>query len=184
MTTIVTRLYANNATAEKVAKALADKGFLDRDVDVIASPGAKPTAAQMRKVNDALRDAQVFPTAAKAYSERIKEGKSLVVVRPPFGATVAAQDIVDSVDSVNAGVKHQDTFVYPTSTSSVWRNRQLPSLLPGDARIMSGNVLPPLTSGRPIFSGLPQIIRKTGKAGLINKRIMGFMPLLWRYRQA
>lgn len=183
MTTIVSRLYASKATAEKVVKALADGGFMERDYTMVGAPGAKPTAAQMRKVNEAIAGAGVFPTAAKTYSEQVKDGKSLVVVRPPFGATVAAQNIVDSFDTVDAGVKHQDAFVYPRSNASVIQNRQLPSLLPGDARILSGGILPPLTSGKPIFSGIPSIIRKTGRAGLINKRIMGFMPLLWRYRQ-
>jgi hypothetical protein len=93
--------------------------------------------------------------------------------------------VVDAFKPVKSGVKNEDAFVYPaTASNSIIRNRHLPSLLPGDARIFSGTLLPALTSGRPIFSGIPQIIRKTGKAGLMNSRIMGFMPLLVNYRQS
>ena len=185
MTTIITRLYANKTAAAKVVKALQDEGFMQRDIDMIESPGSKPTAAQMRKVNAALADAQVFPTAAKAYSEKIKDGNSLVVVRPPFGGTVAAQRIVDSFDTVDSGLKNEDTFVYPRSNASIIRNWPLPTLLPGDARFMSGGIFPALTNGGRIFGGLPQVIEKNpNRRPLFDGQIMGFLPQLVRYRQS
>ena len=182
MTTIVTRLYATKATAEAVVKALAEAGFLERDVDMIAPPGAKPTAADMKKVNAALKAAEVFPGAAEAYSAHIKDGKSLVVVRPPFGGTMAAQRVVDAHGPIESGVKHQDAYVHPRNTAPIIESRQLPALLPNDARFLTGGIFPGLANGQ-IFGGIPAVMKNTGRAGLVTgAKFTAWMPLLFNRR--
>ena len=91
MTTIITRLYADAATARNVASALMARG-LDQDlIDVVGMDGAGSVAER-------LHAAEVAPVAAAAYAAAMAKGNTLVVVRAPFAPMGTARNAMRTMD--------------------------------------------------------------------------------------
>ena len=105
MTTIVTRLYRDAATAEAMASALAAKGIPAGDIDVIA--GEEGAAARMEA-------ARVNPASAAIYAAHMGSGEALVVVRAdfqPIGAAATAMAMMESRQPINVGVANENEYV-------------------------------------------------------------------------
>jgi hypothetical protein len=107
MTTIITRLYADIATAREVAGALMASGHAAATIDVISRDGAADTA-------DRMRAARVSAAAAARYAPAVQDGRALVVVRAPFapmGAARHAMKVVDRTPSIKVGVADEDEYI-------------------------------------------------------------------------
>ncbi len=105
MTTIVTRLYRDMATAEALAAAMAGVGIPAGDIEVIA--GAENAAARMEA-------ARVNPASAALYAQHMESGAALVVVRAgfqPIGAAATAIKMMDSRQPMNAGVANENEYI-------------------------------------------------------------------------
>ncbi|MFY9211493.1 MAG: hypothetical protein WAO69_10230 [Aestuariivita sp.] len=103
MTTVISRLYADEATAHGVVDDLKGAGFPGNTIDVLAA-GSSAEAIAATRVN--ASDAEIY--ANKMQSEGV-----LVVVRAPFtpfGAARRAMEIVDSTTSIHAGVKSPNFY--------------------------------------------------------------------------
>ncbi|TNF57766.1 MAG: hypothetical protein EP307_13280 [Rhodobacteraceae bacterium] len=97
MTTVVSRLYPDEATAQGVASALAKAGFPASTYDVITAGDA-----------DAIAAARVLAEDAALYASKLTDGRALLVVRAPvtpFGAARAAMQIADGAESIHVGAK-------------------------------------------------------------------------------
>lgn len=104
MTTIITRLYADAATARGVVSALLAKGHDQDTIDVIGNEGAGPAA-------DRLTAAAVNPVAAAAYAAALTGGRTAVVVRAPFapmGTARNAMRLMDRTESIDLGVAQSE----------------------------------------------------------------------------
>ncbi|OCW58514.1 hypothetical protein [Hoeflea olei] len=149
MTTLITRLYETPERASAVAAALAAHEFRDKHYDVIAAPQSEegPTVGALDAIHQALSKAGVIPRSAAVYAPLILEGNALVVVRAPMGTAFDVEAIVDSFESLDAGVR--DEVHLPAEAGlppKVYRQRAT-SLLPRDAMILSGRkFLPAITS--------------------------------------
>lgn len=124
MTTVITRIYEKNETADKVVAKLQEFGFTDDFVDVIA--GGADAGAQMSA-------AKVSDAAAEKYAPLVAKGHPLVVVRAPFtpfGSARKAIEIVDSEPSVDAGLDKQDILV------GLKRDTP-PGIIPGHPRFLT-----------------------------------------------
>ena len=92
MTTIITRLYQDEQTANGVAQSLRDHHFRSKMFDVITKGG--DTEAQMT-------EARVPKGVAEGYAQGINGGNALLVVRAPFGGAQKAGIIVDQTGSIS-----------------------------------------------------------------------------------
>ncbi|MGL5011861.1 MAG: hypothetical protein ACRC6I_18470 [Paracoccaceae bacterium] len=104
MTTIITRLYADTATARGVVSALLAKGHDQDTIDVISKDGVGTVAERMHA-------ASVNATAAAAYGEAMTGGRALVVVRAPFspiGTALNAKKVMDRTASIKVGVDESE----------------------------------------------------------------------------
>jgi hypothetical protein len=107
MTTIITRLYADTATARAVAGALMTSGHAADTIDVIGRDGAADVA-------DRMHAARVNPDAAAQYAPAVQDGRALLVVRAPFapmGAARHAMKVVDRTPSIKVGVADEDEYI-------------------------------------------------------------------------
>jgi hypothetical protein len=107
MTTIITRLYADVATARGVAHALTAQGHAAETIDVIARDGAGDMA-------DRMRAARVSPATAAAYAGAMGAGQALVVVRAPFapmGAARNAMKVMDRTGSIKVGLATENEYI-------------------------------------------------------------------------
>jgi hypothetical protein len=104
MTTIITRLYSDDAAGAAVA-ALASGGFEAEMVRVIPA-GAGSTAA--------MKSARVGHVNAAAYGKALQAGHSLVVVEVgfnPFGAARKAMKILSKHPSIDVGLASEDEYI-------------------------------------------------------------------------
>jgi hypothetical protein len=107
MTTIITRLYADMATARGVANALVAQGHGPDTIDVIARDGAGD-------VTDRMRDARVSAAATAAYAPGVSGGNALLVMRAPFAPMGAARNAMKTVDrtpSIKVGLATENDYV-------------------------------------------------------------------------
>ena len=107
MTTIISRLYEDSATAGRVADDLRTAGFAESDLDLIAQTGTASAAER-------IAAAGVAPEAARAYAQHLSADRTLLVVRAgfnPVGAALRAINIVNSQTSVDAGVADENRYL-------------------------------------------------------------------------
>ena len=103
MTTIITRLYADKATADTVAAALVSGGLAAETITVIDHADA-----------DAMKAARVLAASASKYAAAMTGGQTLLVVQAgfnPVGAARKAIKIVGRTASINCGVHDEDAYI-------------------------------------------------------------------------
>ena len=108
MTTIITRLYHDAATAQAAAEALQGNGHDPATIDIIS--GAEGAEAR-------IVAARVAPEAAAAYAPAVAGGNALIVVRAPFapiGAARNAMRVVDKFPSIKVGVADENRYIRET----------------------------------------------------------------------
>jgi hypothetical protein len=107
MTTIITRLYKDMATAQGVASALTQAGHAADTVDVISRDGDGGAEARMIA-------ARVPKASAAAYAPGVGKGAALLVVRAPFapiGTARHAMHVVNRTPAIDAGVANEDVYI-------------------------------------------------------------------------
>jgi hypothetical protein len=107
MTTIITRLYPDLATAQEVVAALKDRGHDPLTIDVIAERGEGAPEARMRA-------ARVPAASAAAYGPGVARGGALLVVRAPFAPMGTARDaikVVNRTPSIDVGLADEDFYI-------------------------------------------------------------------------
>ncbi|MBN2631889.1 MAG: hypothetical protein JXR75_15275 [Rhodobacteraceae bacterium] len=107
MTTIITRLYADSATAQAVADELLERGHSEDTVEVITRDGEGAVAARMLA-------ASVTEDAAAVYGKHVSEGKALLVVRAPFAPLGTARDALKTVNrskAIHVDLPKQEVYV-------------------------------------------------------------------------
>lgn len=104
MTTIVTRLYATQTTAEQASEALKMQNHPASNISIVGA--GKSAEAD-------LVAAGVPEGSAASYAETMKAKNAIIVVRAPvtpFGAARNAMDTVDQFDSIDAGVENENFY--------------------------------------------------------------------------
>ena len=107
MTTIITRLYPDRATAQSVADALAGKVPGLTSIDIITRDGAEPPTARMRA-------ARVPTRSAEAYGPQVTDGKALLIANAPFAPMGTAMKAIRTVNlfaAIAAGVDDEDAYI-------------------------------------------------------------------------
>ncbi|MEM7744943.1 MAG: hypothetical protein AAF409_14645 [Pseudomonadota bacterium] len=131
MTTIISRLYKDQKTADAVAAGLAHEEFPAGTYDVIAA--GDDTEAR-------ITAAGVAPASAAAYASNVDAGNALVVCRAPFtpfGAARVAMTVMDGKETLDAGVENENAYQGDLSTGGLpkiqdrrWADFLMPLLAP------------------------------------------------------
>jgi hypothetical protein len=107
MTTIITRLYKDMATAQAVAAELASAGHATSTIEVIARDGEGTADARMAQ-------ARVPKASAAAYGPGIAKGGALLVVQAPFapmGTARHAMKVVNRTAAIDVGLADEDFYI-------------------------------------------------------------------------
>jgi hypothetical protein len=107
MTTIITRLYPDLATAKTVVAALEASGLDPSTTDIITKSGEETVGARMHA-------ARVLAASATAYAPGIEKGGALLVVRAPFapiGTARLAIKVVNRTPALNVGLDDEDVYI-------------------------------------------------------------------------
>ncbi len=123
MTTIISRVFPDEATAHQASERLVFRGLPSRDCMVIATQDDDKLSAKM----DAAR---VDDSARAAYAKALKSGKALLVVHAtykPLTAATVVRETLAKMDTVDVGDVVDDRFVPdgPQSAPSVLREHPL-----------------------------------------------------------
>lgn len=106
MTTIITRLYPDLATAQGVVAALEANGHAPSTIDIITASGGSAEAR--------MAAARVPKPSAAAYAPGIAKGAALVVVQAPFAPMGTARDamkVVNRTQSIDVGIEDEDSYI-------------------------------------------------------------------------
>jgi hypothetical protein len=105
MTTIITRLFKDEAAARTAARKLQFKGFPARSIFVI--PGGMDAEAKMKR-------AEVHTSTAKKYAEALGSGGAVLAIAAtykPLGAARIAREYLAGQDTVDVGKVTEEHFV-------------------------------------------------------------------------
>jgi len=200
MTSPVVRVYGTEQQANDAVARLKEYGF-PQDGILTVRPASEGAADSGEAVWSAVRAGFVLQERAKRYGDAVRQGQSLVAVRPPFGRGQVAIDILDSLAPVATGFERQGSGISwdvaaPLSSGlrapALWRGQPAPfSRLTGGQILLRGRTFaakyPELTRPEWTFSsrlGLRLLSRNqaprsslSGKAGPAWTRSLG-LPLL------
>ena len=107
MTTIITRLYADSATAQAAANDLMERGHSDDYINIITRDGDGSPAERMKA-------ARVAAASAAAYGPHVARGAALLVVQAPFnpvGAARHAMRVLAKHKALDAGVADENEYI-------------------------------------------------------------------------
>jgi hypothetical protein len=104
MTDSIIRIYATGKKARDTVGKLKEAGFGDDRVVLVAPAGEGADAASA--VASALKAGSAIAADADEYAEALQKGRSLVVVRPPFGTALEATRILESTGPLDPGGLH------------------------------------------------------------------------------
>lgn len=157
MTTIITRLYPDMATAKHVASALKDRGHDEATISILTKEGDGSAMERMARM-------RVPSASAAAYAPGLAKGQVLLVVQAPFAPMGTARDAIRSVNrtpAINVGLADEDHYI-----------REEPRIETSD-KIMHGTVffmsnpLRPMAHGRALGQNpiLPPRERRSAISG-------------------
>jgi hypothetical protein len=109
MTTVISRLYADEATAHSVAATLSTNGIAHAMIDLIP-----PSKADTRTRIETIASTRVLEADAEIYAKAMQPGNMLLVVRAEFnprGAALRARAIVDQAPSIPLAVTHPNRYI-------------------------------------------------------------------------
>jgi hypothetical protein len=107
MTTIITRLYPDMATAKRVASALMDRGHDEATISILTQEGDGSAMDRMAR-------ARIPSSSAAAYAPGLAKGQALVVVQAPFAPMGTARDAIRSMNrtpAINVGIANEDYYI-------------------------------------------------------------------------
>ncbi len=128
MTTLITRLFHDAATAQSALNRLIAKGFPERDATIILA--GESAADQMKRK-------QVHPSAITAYSAKLKGDHAVLVLHAtykPLGAVRITNEVLakfETVDVGDAAVEEHKIAWTPEPASSVLKTHPLILTIPG-----------------------------------------------------
>ncbi|MEL6463408.1 MAG: hypothetical protein AAFQ58_00440 [Pseudomonadota bacterium] len=142
MTTVITRLYADDATAKRVTSDLETAGFPTETMDVFPAG----TSA------DTLMEARVDEASANAYADAMTGGMALMVVRAPvtpFGAARAAMSAADAVTSTRVPGTDENRHISEQMDRDLYIGL---SILKDHPRFLSSDMNPRANANRDLVS--------------------------------
>jgi hypothetical protein len=107
MTTIITRLYADPATAQAAARDLEGRGHSASYISILTRDGAGSAVERMRGL-------RVPGAAAAVYAPRIGQGAALLVVTAPFAPIGTARHAIRTLrrhPALDLGLADEDTHI-------------------------------------------------------------------------
>lgn len=144
MTSPVVRAYGSEQEASDAVARLKEYGFPEDGI-LTVRPAPEGEADSWKAVWSAVRVGFVPQERAKRYAEAVRQGQSLVTVRPPFGRGQVAIDILDSLAPVATGFERQGSGISwdvaaPLSSGlrapALWRGQPAPF-----SRLTGGQIL-------------------------------------------
>ena len=123
MSTLITRLLADEDTASEASRALAQKGFDDSAVRVVSGSGGS--------ARESMADFGVSDNTAEAYAGHLDGGKALVAVRAPFGMAGDAMSALKGFDAIEVDVEQEQHISYKTNPEDAL------SIIPGNKKFLT-----------------------------------------------
>jgi hypothetical protein len=157
MTTIISRLFPDQKSAQSAADRLMFKGFPSRSCTVIAGDGA---AARLER-------AQVEEAALPAYHAGLSKGQAVLAIKAtykPLGALSIARKVLDGYDTVDIGAASEERELpwQPERAGSVLKDHPLFLTVPG-TKLPHG----PISAN----FGMPMTKPHSDKRPLIDRRM-------------
>jgi hypothetical protein len=168
----IVRLFETEQQAQSAVDQLVRRGY-PRDTINFLHPPADPSES-LEKITDKIAAGHVLRAYAKVHAEGVRAGRWLVAVKPPFGRSVLASDIMESCSPVPSSVRMpQDEFRTWDDAAPLSSGLSMTVLLKNPAPLSSL-----LGLGTKAFGGKPLLGGLTGSRFALSSMIG--LPLLGR----
>ncbi|MCU0836552.1 MAG: hypothetical protein MUC77_19290 [Chromatiaceae bacterium] len=104
MTDPIVRMYETEAQARGAASKLKDKGLAE-DRILVVTQQAGGGGGSLEAIASAIMAGHILRGQAKVYAEAVRSGRSLVIVRAPFGTGKRVIYLLDRFGPVDSGIK-------------------------------------------------------------------------------
>ncbi len=101
MTTLITRLFADNTVASEASNALQANGIDEDAIRAISGGDAR----------QAMVDVGLGEDAVAAYADKMSGGNTLVAVRAPFGTAGRAMTALKKFEAIDVGLASQEAHI-------------------------------------------------------------------------
>jgi hypothetical protein len=149
MSTEITRMFANAATAAKAADELREEGYNDL---FVVNPPASDVPLSAIAAQIAL--GRVYLPEAKVYAKGVAAGHALVTVHAPFGSGKLAENILESYGPVDSGLPKAPAAPTWDDAAPLSSAMFMPVLLDDPDPVSRAMGLPAVTSGNCSVSGM------------------------------
>ena len=150
MSTEITRMFANPATALKAAEELREEGF--NDLFVVNPPGSADVPQSAIAAQIAL--GRVHLPDARIYAKGVAAGHALVTVHAAFGSGKLAETVLESHGPVDSGLPQPTVPSMWDEAAPLSSILAVPTVIDDPDPISKIMGLPALTSGTCSFSGM------------------------------
>jgi hypothetical protein len=99
MSSAVVRIYETEKQARKAVTKLEQDGGFAKDLIRLVTPSPEG-AESAETLSNLLEVGKLLRGDSKVYAEALKEGRSIVIVQPPFGQAQQAIEILDSLNPI------------------------------------------------------------------------------------
>jgi hypothetical protein len=156
MTTIITRLFADQSAAKAAAQDLLGRGHDEETIGIITRDGDIPAS-------DRMRAWRVSAASTAAYAPHVAKGKALLVVQAPFNPVGAARNAIRALarhPALDAGVSNENDYIreeMTVETSGKVQHGTVFYMSNPHRSAMHGHVLGrnPIISGKTKTSAIP-----------------------------
>ena len=159
MSTLITRLFANENTASQASEALVSDGFHKSSVRII---GGSESAAR-----EAMAAMGVDDAAADVYAGRIAGGNALVAMRAPFGMSGGAMATLEKFESIEVDMPQESHISYQSDP-----DLEPPKIIPGNKKFLTAEGSVGTSTSFSEFFGMRLLSRKQGGSAKVRTSTM------------
>ncbi len=109
----IIRMYETDQQARDAVSRLRQEGFPE-DAIFLVTPGFGGEPGSAQAISSAILAGRWLPSNAEVYVQGLEQGRSLLVVRAPFGHGMLATQVMDSFGPVDTGLR------LPRGRSPAW----------------------------------------------------------------
>ncbi len=172
MTSPVVRVYRTEPQARAAVARLEELGFAEDSIHLVA-PVCEEDATSARALSRAVSAGFLLQDRADRYTGHVRQGRSLVAVRAPFGLGQRAAVCLDALDPVDTGLEHPSSGVSWDPAAPLSSGLRAPVLWRDQPAPFSRLMGPVLSAGRTFGSKFPEL---TSPDWSLSSRI-GLRPL-------
>lgn len=171
----ITRLYDTHRQALDAVRELEANQFTRDEITVVAPPGTDGSPGDLVA---AIAAGWILLAEARVYAESVRNGRTLVSVRAPFGTGVIAERVLDSFGPASPVIERDDSLPIWDDATPLSSALGLPVLLRNEDSFSAFWGLPLLTRKQAFFASTDSVRALSNASAWFSSKLG--LPVLTR----